>query len=430
MKKNTKSGLIHLSQIVYLTARGFFKNNLGMCASACTLGFIFSFIPLIMLILTTFIGILHASPAILEGFSALVANITPVFDINGYINGLKHGFVINWVNFLLAVFVIWMARKMFLSIIQSLSKIFNTVAPARPVINQLLTFAGEVFIVVIVAASFFAAFLTRQIFKLPVFERISSLSPILFSHLSNFLVNLVLYIIIFSMTVAAYKIGSGTKPKTRLCIVSALLCTVTFYIAITIISVFMNRANYNTIYGVLGNIIILLFEVYIFFNLFMVFAQMIFTVQFFHSNLLSELYLLPEKNPKNLDDILRRAIFITPSALMTQKNMEIFNPGQEIFKNGETVDSVYYLVSGTIREERNDSVKTRSAGSFFGDLDFMIDANHRSAATAISECKVIKIPGDDFSELLDKNPKAAVKAMSKLSRYTAKFYGRNETILL
>lgn len=422
--------MIHLSQIVYLTARGFFKNNLGMCASACTLGFIFSFIPLIMLILTTFIGILHASPAVLEGFSALVANITPVFDINGYINGLKHGFVINWVNFLLAVFVIWMARKMFLSIIQSLSKIFNTVAPARPVINQLLTFAGEVFIVVIVAASFFAAFLTRQIFKLPVFERISSLSPILFSHLSNFLVNLVLYIIIFSMTVAAYKIGSGTKPKTRLCIVSALLCTVTFYIAITIISVFMNRANYNTIYGVLGNIIILLFEVYIFFNLFMVFAQMIFTVQFFNSNLLSELYLLPEKNPKNLDDILRRAIFITPSALMTQKNMEIFNPGQEIFKNGETVDSVYYLVSGTIREERNDSVKTRSAGSFFGDLDFMIDANHRSAATAISECKVIKIPGDDFSELLDKNPKAAVKAMSKLSRYTAKFYGRNETILL
>lgn len=422
--------MIHLSQIVYLTARGFFKNNLGMCASACTLGFIFSFIPLIMLILTTFIGILHASPAVLEGFSALVANITPVFDINGYINGLKHGFVINWVNFLLAVFIIWMARKMFLSIIQSLSKIFNTVAPARPVINQLLTFAGEVFIVVIVAASFFAAFLTRQIFKLPVFERISSLSPILFSHLSNFLVNLVLYIIIFSMTVAAYKIGSGTKPRTRLCIVSALLCTVTFYIAITIISVFMNRANYNTIYGVLGNIIILLFEVYIFFNLFMVFAQMIFTVQFFHSNLLSELYLLPEKNPKNLDDILRRAIFITPSALMTQKNMEIFNPGQEIFKNGETVDSVYYLVSGTIQEERNDSVKTRSAGSFFGDLDFMIDANHRSAATAISECKVIKIPGDDFSELLDKNPKAAVKAMSKLSRYTAKFYGRNETILL
>ena len=83
----------------------------------------------------------------------------------------------------------------------------------------------------------------------------------------------------------------------------------------------MNKANYNTIYGVLGNLIILLFEVYIFFNLFMVFAQMIFTVQFFYSNLLSELYLLPAQHPQNLDDIVRRAIFITPSALMTQKNI-------------------------------------------------------------------------------------------------------------
>ncbi len=430
MKKNVKSGLIHLSQIVYLTTRGFFQNNLGMCASACTLGFIFSFIPLVMLILTIFIGILHASPATLEGFSILVANITPVFDINGYINGLKDGIVLNWVNFVLAIFVIWMARKMFLSIIQSLSKIFNTVAPSRPVINQLLTFAGEVFIVVIVAASFFAAFLTRQIFKLPVFERISSLSPILFSHLSNFLVNLVLYIIIFSTTVVAYKIGSGTKPKTRLCLLSALLCTVSFYVTITVISVFMNKANYNTIYGVLGNLIILLFEVYIFFNLFMVFAQMIFTVQFFYSNLLSELYLLPAQHPQNLDDIVRRAIFITPSALMTQKNMENFSAGQEIYKNGDNVNYVYYLVSGSIKEERNESVKFRSEGSFFGDLDFMLDANHHSAATAVSECKVIKISSENFSELLDKNPKAAVKAMSKLSRYATKFYGRNETILL
>lgn len=430
MKKNVKSGLIHLSQIVYLTARGFFQNNLGMCASACTLGFIFSFIPLVMLILTLFIGILHASPAVLEGFSVLVANITPVFDVNGYINGLKDGFVLNWVNFFLAVFVIWMARKMFLSIIQSLSKIFNTVAPARPVINQLLTFAGEVLIVVIVAAAFFAAFLTRQIFKLPVFERISSLSPILFSHLSNFLVNLVLYVIIFSMTVVAYKIGSGTKPKTRLCLLAALLCTASFYVAITVISVFMNRANYNTIYGVLGNIIILLFEVYIFFNLFLVFAQMIFTVQFFHSNLLSELYLLPAQNPQNIDDLLRRAIFITPSALMTQENMETFFPGQEIFKNGENASCVYYLVSGSVKEERNESVKFRSEGSFFGDLDFMIDSIHHSSAAAVSECKVIKISSEDFSELLDKNPKAALKAMSKLSRYAAKIYGRNETILL
>ncbi len=430
MKEKIKSGLIHTSQIVYLTARAFFQNGLGACASDCTLNFIFSAIPLVMLTLTIFIGILHASPSILEGFSTLSDQIAPFFNISDYINGLSGGFVVNWVNFVLACFMIWMARKVFLSVIQSLSKIFNTVAPSRPVIKQLLTFGGEVLIVVVVAVVFFAAFLTRQIFKLPVFQKISSLSPFLFSHFSNFLVNLVLYIVIFIMTLVAYKFGSGTKPKTKLCFFSALLCTVSFYVTVTVISVFMNKANYNTIYGVLSNVIILLFEVCIFFNLFLIFAQVIYTIQFFNSNLLAELYLLPKPQAKSIDDIIRRAIFITPSALMTKENMEIFKIGEEIYKEGDKTECVYYLVSGNVKEERDETIKFRSEGSFFGDLDFTLDTFHHSTATALTECKIIKISKEDFNELLDKNPKAAIKAMSKLSRYAAKFYGRDETILL
>lgn len=430
MKSSIKSGLIHISQIVYLTARAYFQNDLGAYASDCTLNFIFSSIPMAMLIVTIFIGILHASPSILEGFSVLSDQIAPFFDIGKYISGIQEGFVVNWVNFVLAVFMIWMARKVFFSVIKSLSKIFNTVAPSRPVINQLLTFAGEVLIVVVIAAVFFAAFITRQIFKLPVFEKISAFSPLLFSHLSNFLVNLVLYIIIFVMTLIAYKFGSGTKPKTKLCFFSALLCTVSFYVTATIISIFMNKANYNTIYGVLSNLIILLFEVYIFFTLFLVFAQSIYTVQFFYSNLLAELYLLPKPQSKSIDDIVRRTIFITPSSIMTEENLEIFKLGDEIYAKGSPTDCVYYLVSGNVKEERDETVKFRSEGTFLGDLDFTLDTFHHSTATALTECKIIKISKEAFNELLDKNPKVAIKAMSKLSRYTSKIYGRNETILL
>ena len=430
MKNKFKSGLIHLSQIIYLTVRSFFQNSLGSSASACAFSFIFSFIPLTMLILTVFIGILHASPSVLEGFSILVTELTPFFDINSYIRGLQKGFVINWVNLLLALFMIWMARKMFLSVIQSLSRIFKTVAPNRPVINQLLTFAGEVLIVILIAATFFAAFITRQIFQLPIFQQISSLSPLLFSNLSNILVNLALYIIIFVITLIAYKIGSGTKPKLRLCFISSLFCTVTFYIVITLLSLFMNKANYSTIYGVLSNLIILLFEVYIFFYLFLMFAQMIYTVQFFHSNLLSELYLLPKQSAKKINDIFRRAIFLTPSALMTEENIENYKEGEEIYNIGQPTNCVYYLVSGSVKEERDESIKFREAGSFLGDVDFTLDTSHHSLAVAVTACQLIKISKEDFSELLDKNPLAAAKALSKLSRYTAKFYGRDETILL
>ena len=430
MKNKFKSGLIHLSQIIYLTVRSFFQNSLGTSAASCTLGFIFSFMPMVMLNLTIFIGILHASPSMLEDFSSLFAELTPVFNLNDYINGLQKGFVVNWVNFLLALFMIWMSRKLFLSIIQSLTKIFRTVAPRRPVINQLLTFAGEILIVVIIATTFLAAFVTRQIFKLALFEKISELSPILFSTLSNRLVNLLLYVILFVLSLIAYRFASGSRPKFRLCLLRAFMCTITFYIAITLISLFMNRGNYSTIYGVLSNIIILLFEVYIFFILFLLFAQMIYTVQSFNSNLLAELYLLPKSFSTSPADILRRAVFITPSALMTEENTESFWAGQEIYKNGEQSECVYYIVSGTVREERDEIVRFREAGSFLGEIDLTLDTFHHSSATAVTECKAIRISKEDFSDLLDKNPQAAIKAMSKLSRYAAKFYGRDDTILL
>ena len=430
MKNRIKNKFTHLSQIIFLTFRFYFQNNLAANASACTFSFIFSFIPILMMTLSIFIGILHTSPAFLESFSNLASQISPFFDIDSYINSIQKGFVLNWMNLILAIFIIWMARKLFLSIIQSLKRIFNTVAPNRPVINQILTFAGEFLVIIICAVTFFTAFLTRQIFSLPVFNQIHNLSPLLFSNLSNVLVNLILYIILFIFTLIAYKVGSGTKPKFSLCLISSLLCTVSFYAAITIVTLFLNKANYNMIYGVLSNTIIILLEVYIFFTLFMIFAQMIYTIQFFNSHLLAEIYLLPKRFTPKPSDFLRRAIFITPSALMTEENLKVFKMGQEIYKNGDSIDGVYYLVEGSVLEEREGSSRTRVSGRFFGDIDFSLYTVHHSSATALTECRAIHISSEAFEELLLKNPQAALKAMSKLSRYAAYIYGRNESILL
>lgn len=430
MQSTFKNKVTHFSQIVFLTIRFFFQNNLAANASACTFGFIFSFIPILMMGLTIFIGILHASPSMLEGLSNLTSQISPVFDIDSYIKNIQKGFVLNWVNLIVALFTIWMARKLFLSILQSLRRIFNTVAPNRPVINQILTFAGELVVIIICAAAFFAAFITRQIFSLPVFQQIQQISPFLFSNISNILVNLVLYVILFVFTLISYKIGSGSNPKMRLCLLSALMCTVSFYVAITVVTTFLNKTNYNMIYGVLSNSIILLLEVYIFFTLFMIFAQMIYTIQFFDSHLLAEIYLLPKRNTPKLSDILRRAIFITPSSLMTEENLAVFKSGETIYSLNDEIRYVYYLIEGSVLEIREDSSRVRESGRFFGDIDFSLYTSYHSSTTAVGECRAIRIPAEAFEELLMTNSQAALKVMSKLSRYAANIYGRNESILL
>lgn len=313
-----------------------------------------------------------------------------------------------------------MARKLFLSIIQSMRTIFKTVAPARPVINQLLTFAGELLLVIICAVVFFAAFLTRQILTLPIFNRFQTDFPLLFSSLSNNIVNITLYLILFIFTTVCFKVASGTKPQLKSCIGYALGSVVVFSVIVFVISTTINRVNYSTIYGVLSNLMILLFEMWFFFSIFLFFAQMLYVEQFFDSLLIGELYLLPKHDTTNIFDSLRRILFIKPGALMTKENLETYEEGQPIYKIGNETDGVYYVVSGTVCENKNGTIIYHDKGSSFGDAEFIMNTTRIGEATAITKCSLIKISKQTFSQLIEKNPKAAAKAISTISYYTEK----------
>ncbi len=426
----SKAAFIRLCQMLYLTAAFYVQNNLDACASACTFGFIFSFIPILMMFLTIFIGILHVSPSMLQEITHLAEQVNSVFDIDGFISGLSRGISVSWVNVVLSVFIIWMARKLFLSIIKGISRIFNTVARRRPFVQQLLTIAGELLIVIICVIVFFAAFITRQIFSLPIFDSISGFAPLVFGSISNALVNLALYIVIFISSTLAYRFASGTRPKLRLCLLHSALCTALFYACVLVISLILNKAKYNTIYGVLSNMIILLLEVYIFFSLFMFFAQAIYTTQFFTSLLLGELYLLPLHDSTSLPDTLRRILFITPSALMTKENTVAYRAGEPIYALDETVEGVYYIASGTVAEDRGGTQMFHDKGTFFGEVEFLLNCARLGTTTAKTDCEILRIDNKEFADLIDKNPKAAVKAVSKLSLHTAKVYGRNACFLV
>ena len=58
LKRSQK--LTKLGQIIYLTCTNFGSNNLLESASACSFGFIFSFVPLALIIFTVLVGIIRA----------------------------------------------------------------------------------------------------------------------------------------------------------------------------------------------------------------------------------------------------------------------------------------------------------------------------------------------------------------------------------
>ena len=81
LKRSQK--LTKLGQIIYLTCSNFQGNNLWESASSCSFGFIFSFVPLALIILTVLVGILRVSPGILEYVNAFAGELYIRFTRSG-----------------------------------------------------------------------------------------------------------------------------------------------------------------------------------------------------------------------------------------------------------------------------------------------------------------------------------------------------------
>ena len=134
-QKFTKFG-----QKIYMTCSNFQNNNLWESASSCSFGFIFSFIPLALIIVALLTGILKISPGIYNWVMSLVDAVKPFFDVTPFLNNLMENEAVHWVDIVLSVWVIWMARKMFISIMQAMTKIFRSVSKRKTWFNQFFIF--------------------------------------------------------------------------------------------------------------------------------------------------------------------------------------------------------------------------------------------------------------------------------------------------
>jgi CRP-like cAMP-binding protein len=94
-----------------------------------------------------------------------------------------------------------------------------------------------------------------------------------------------------------------------------------------------------------------------------------------------------------------------------------FEQGVEIFKEGETGDSMYIIQQGVIRIHKGETtLATLKEKEVFGELS-LLDADTRSAtATAVTDCNLYKIDQEPFYELLDERPEVAIGFIKILSQ--------------
>ena len=56
----------------------------------------------------------------------------------------------------------------------------------------------------------------------------------------------------------------------------------------------------------------------------------------------------------------------------------------------------------------------------------MLEETRSEDAIAYTDVKLVRIPEERFFSLLERNPEVAQRALSQISGYFSKFYGRNE----
>lgn len=430
-KKRRSLTFATVAQTCYLTTKFYLRNRLLSYASACSFGFLFSFIPVFMMILVILIRFLHASPETVSFLLSLMPQIETFVNSDSIINSILSVQKIGLFEIILGISIFWMARRFFASMMDSLQCIFHTEHERKPWFNQIITLTIEVTIVIIVAVVISLFMSIKTALGMPFLDQLFSSIPGLRKALSSRLVSQLPNLLILLLITVIYKTEPGTKPPALLCFLSAADCTFVFWIVRLIMHAFINMATYNLIYGVLGRLIVLLLEVFIFFMLFLVFAQFIFVYQFFDELLLGELYTLPKKDSTGTVSLLRRSLFIRPDYLLAKDTNALhLKKGDVIFIPADTGTDAYYVARGTIEEKKKDSSILYDKGDFFGELSCILSKPHDGTATALTNAEIVRIEGDTFRLLTTQNPEVARKALGQISTYFTKVYGRTDGFLL
>lgn len=406
-------------QSLYLNVSLFFANDLMSSASACAFGFLFSFIPVSMMIFVILFRFLHATPDVqnfivsqfdfLSGFTSTISRLNESFDSISSITSFE--VVLLWAT-------IWMSRRCFSSTFTGLDRIFGEEQKSKGLTKQLLIFALEAITLIMISAGIFLVAASKSIVKLDFLAYFMKDASVSFQFTYTTIVSIFPYILIFLISLLMYKYASRTKPSWGSCIIASLGTTFSFKVLLFVFQYFVNLNRYNFIYGFLSNVIVLLLEVFSFFILFFFFAQWIFVFQFFETLLVCEIYLLPDSGKEKRLAEIKRLLFIRPDYLMkNSSNVIDLTAGEYIYKKGDRQKYAYYVAYGLVKLSSDSKTTILTRGDFFGEEYCLLNRSATEDAVAVSAVKIISIPDEVFMGLLERNPKVGKKALYQINNY-------------
>ena len=417
MKKNKnkqKLSLRTIFQSLFMSSDLYVTNSLFQSATACAFGFLFSLLPVVLLILIVVTRILNNNQDILTDFYPYISNFITPEQYSSISNVLTEIKKIGIFEIITVFAIFWISRRFFITVMQVFHKIFRNQTKRKNFLFSIGGIVGEVILIVglgiITAVIITIAPILRS-------SHIFSIFPELETNLIQFIVTFSPYILLFIAVFFTYRFAPGTKPNIKLCLGTGFCSVIIFFVVQKFLKLFLNISRYNLIYGVLSNIIILLLEVNIFFQIFLFFAQYIYVSQFFDTLLLGELYLLPKRESQKFFERIKRFLFIKPVKLVNKgENVIHIAKGEVVFEAGCEGCDVYYIVSGFAEIVKKNHVEYANPGSFIGEISAFLDIPREATVIAQTDLQLVKIKEEDFQTLLQTNPKVTQRLLENVAK--------------
>jgi len=91
--------------------------------------------------------------------------------------------------------------------------------------------------------------------------------------------------------------------------------------------------------------------------------------------------------------------------------------GRVLFKQGDTAQELFIVVSGQVRVERDGRVlANRGPGEFFGEIALVAEGPRTATATCVTDCRLLVLGHRDFHSLMDEFPGLKMRVLETLAK--------------
>ena len=399
-------------------------NGLANHAAAGAYGFLLSIAPILLLIGFIIITIFNSYPQAIDAIFDRIDALDVVIEQEWLENNLLAvtGSGITGVVSILWIF--WAGRIFVLAIQRGLKIIFTGTKKRSAFKDTMITFAVEITVLLLALLIIIGSQTSMYLIQTLNFFPESSLVNFFVSSAGN---RIFLFGLLGLVAFCVYIFIPLHSPRKFSALQGALFCALCYSAVNIVLQLILDSTRYNLLYGALGNLMIMLVNVYFFFMFLFLGAQLAYVIDTFDILFFIRMRQVRLKAAENPADAKKRRSFDFNKKLFysvqgnLDKYLHHYKKDEIIFLQGDSGKDIFYIIEGEAevmipcaQEESKGMIIT--ADSFFGEMGYLLSEERSATVKARTDASVLALPPALFDAILKYDANFDKEIMKHMSR--------------